>query len=44
MELRFVETIERLTHRTAKAFLSANRQDADLTVELFALESETESP
>ena len=40
MEVRFVETIERLTHRTVKAFLSANRQDAQLTIELFALERE----
>jgi uncharacterized protein YbcI len=37
MEVRFVETIERLTHRTVRAFLSANRQDADLTIELFVL-------
>ena len=37
-EVRFVETIERLTHRTVKAFLSANRQDAELTIELFVLE------
>jgi uncharacterized protein YbcI len=44
MELRFIETIERLTHRTVKAFLSANRQDADLTVELFVLEGETGRP
>jgi uncharacterized protein YbcI len=41
MEVRFIETIERLTHRTVKAFLSANRQDADLNVELFVLEGET---
>ncbi len=40
MEVRFVETIERLTQRTVKAFLSANRQDAELTIELFALERE----
>jgi uncharacterized protein YbcI len=40
MEVRFIETIERLTQRTVKAFLSANRQDADLTVEIFALERE----
>ena len=38
MESRFVDTIERLTHRKVKAFLSANRQDADLTVEMFVLE------
>jgi uncharacterized protein YbcI len=41
MEVRFIDTIERLTHRTVKAFLSANRQDADLTIELFVLEPET---
>ena len=38
MEVRFIDTIERLTHRTVKAFLSANRQDVQLTIELFALE------
>jgi uncharacterized protein YbcI len=38
MEVRFIDTIERLTHRTVKAFLSANRQDAELTIELFVLE------
>jgi uncharacterized protein YbcI len=37
MEVRFIDTIERLTHRTVKAFLSANRQDAELTIELFVL-------
>jgi uncharacterized protein YbcI len=41
MEVRFIETIERLTHRTVKAFLSANHQDAELTIELFVLERET---
>jgi uncharacterized protein YbcI len=41
MEVRFVDTIERLTQRKVKAFLSANRQDSDLTVELFVLEAET---
>jgi uncharacterized protein YbcI len=41
MEVRFVDTIERLTPRKVKAFLSANRQDSDLTVELFVLEAET---
>src|SRR5215218_5207875 len=38
MEVRFIETIERLTQRTVKAFLSANRQDSELTIELFVLE------
>jgi uncharacterized protein YbcI len=40
MEVRFIDTIERLTHRTVKAFLSASRQDAELTVELFVLEND----
>ena len=43
MEVRFIDTIERLTHRNVKAFLSANRQDADLTIELFVLEPDTTS-
>jgi uncharacterized protein YbcI len=38
MEVRFIDTIERLTKRKVKAFLSANRQDVELTIELFALE------
>jgi uncharacterized protein YbcI len=38
MEVRFIDTIERLTERKVKAFLSANRQDVELTIELFALE------
>jgi uncharacterized protein YbcI len=41
MEVRFIDTIERLTHRTVKAFLSANRQDAELTIELFVLAPDT---
>jgi uncharacterized protein YbcI len=40
MESRFIETIQRLTGRTVTAFLSASRQNADITVELFVLESE----
>jgi uncharacterized protein YbcI len=32
MEVRFIDTIERLTHRTVKAFLSANRQDTERRV------------
>jgi uncharacterized protein YbcI len=40
MEARFVETIERLTHRGVKAFMSANHQSPDVTVELFVLERE----
>jgi uncharacterized protein YbcI len=37
MQARFVETIERLTQRTVKAFMSANHQGPDITVELFVL-------
>ena len=40
MEVRFVDTIERLTHRTVSAFLSANRQEDELTVEMFVLANE----
>jgi uncharacterized protein YbcI len=38
MEARFVEAIERLTHRSVKAFMSANHQGPDITVELFVLD------
>ena len=38
MQSRFVDTIERLTHREVKAFMSANHQSPDVTVELFLLE------
>ena len=38
MHERFVETIEGLTEREVKAFMSANRQDPDYAVELFVLE------
>jgi uncharacterized protein YbcI len=41
MEERFVEAIERLTHRSVKAFMSANHQGPDITVELFVLDGET---
>jgi uncharacterized protein YbcI len=37
MQVRFVETIERLTQRSVKAFMSANHQSPDVTVELFVL-------
>ena len=40
MEERFVETIEGLTGRNVAAFMSANRQDPDLAVELFVLKPE----
>lgn len=38
MQELFVTTIEELTGRKVAAFLSANRQDPDLAVELFVLE------
>ena len=38
MEERFVSTIEEHTGRKVGAFMSANRQDPDLAVELFVLE------
>ena len=38
MQVRFVDTIERLTQRRVKAFMSANHQAPDVTVELFVLE------
>jgi uncharacterized protein YbcI len=40
MKERFVETIQRLTGRTVRAFLSANHQDPDLAVEMFVLDAE----
>jgi uncharacterized protein YbcI len=40
MKEQFVETIERLTERTVRAFLSANHQDPDLAVEIFVLDAE----
>lgn len=42
MHERFVETIEELTHRKVKAFMSANRQDPDFAVELFVLDPSDE--
>ncbi len=42
MQERFVTTIEALTGRKVAAFMSANRQDPDLAVEMFVLESQTE--
>jgi uncharacterized protein YbcI len=44
MQGRFVETIERLTQRTVKAFMSANHQSPDITVELFVLERSGAAP
>ena len=38
MQERFVETIEELTERKVKAFMSANLQEPDYAVELFVLE------
>jgi uncharacterized protein YbcI len=40
MKERFVDTIERLTGRTVRAFLSANHQGPDLAVEMFVLAPE----
>ena len=40
MEVRFIEKIEELTNRKVSAFMSANRQDPDLAVEMFLLEGE----
>jgi hypothetical protein len=40
MQVRFVDTIERLTGRGVKAFMSANHQSPDITVELFVLDRE----
>ena len=37
MQARFIDTIERLTHRTVKAFMSANHQSPDVTAVLFVL-------
>jgi len=38
MEVRFIDTVEGLTGRTVKAFVSANHQDPDISVEFFTLE------
>lgn len=40
MERYFVEAIEELTGRKVSAFMSANRQEPDLAVELFVLEKD----
>jgi uncharacterized protein YbcI len=40
MQARFTAAIEELTQRRVSAFMSANRQDPDLSVELFVLEPE----
>jgi uncharacterized protein YbcI len=39
MEVRFIETIEQLTGRTVRAFMSANHQGPDVSVELFLLDA-----
>jgi uncharacterized protein YbcI len=44
MQAHFIEVIERLTRRTVKAFMSANHQGPDITVELFVLDGETVAP
>jgi uncharacterized protein YbcI len=43
MQAKFVDVIEELTGRTVAAFMSANRQDPDLAVEMFLLEAEDAS-
>jgi uncharacterized protein YbcI len=40
MQVRFVEAIERLTGRTVSAFMSANHQNPNLSVEMFVLDGE----
>jgi uncharacterized protein YbcI len=42
MQERFISTIEELTGRKVAAFMSANRQDPDLAVELFVLERDVD--
>jgi len=44
MKVRFVETIERLTGNTVRAFMSASHQNPDLAVEMFVLEPEQTAP
>ena len=44
MHARFVDTIEGLTRREVKAFMSANHQAPDVTVEVFVLEREEIAP
>ena len=41
MEARFIEAIERLTRRSVRAFMSANHQSPDITVELFVLNGDS---
>ena len=43
MQAKFVDAIEELSGRKVAAFMSANRQDPDLSVEMFVLESEQTS-
>jgi uncharacterized protein YbcI len=38
MQAKFVDAIEKLTGRKVAAFMSANRQDPDMAVEMFVLE------
>lgn len=40
MQVKFIDTLEGLTGRKVKAFMSANHQAPDLAVELFVLDSE----
>ena len=39
MQAKFVDVIKELTGREVSAFMSANRQDPDLAVEMFLLEA-----
>jgi uncharacterized protein YbcI len=43
MQAKFVDVIEELTDRKVAAFMSANRQDPDLAVEMFVLEADATS-
>lgn len=40
MQAKFVDVVNELTGRKVSAFMSANRQDPDLAVEMFLLEAE----
>jgi uncharacterized protein YbcI len=43
MQAKFVDVIEELTDRKVAAFMSANRQDPDLAVEMFVLDADDTS-
>ncbi len=44
MQARFVDAIENLPERKVAAFMSANRQDPYLAVEIFVLEPDDKEP